>query len=251
MSSALLSPLADSFYLPGDNGRAVLLIHGFTGSPAHMRPLGEKLHDAGFSVLGIRLTGHGTDIADMLKAGAMDWLTDARTAFERLRAEADGVSVAGLSMGGVLALILASDYDGVRSLVSLSAPMGTASPMSRYAGLLAWACPVLPKRADPARRLLDGRYDIGYDAIPLARLSDLHSLISRARDRLGEVRCPILCVQSEKDRTIDLRSADIILDGVSSQVKKRLTLTASPHVITIGPEREALEQAVTDFLLTN
>ena len=47
------------FFLPGDE-HAVLLTHGFTGSAAHMRPLGDYLHAQGFTVRGILLPGHGT-----------------------------------------------------------------------------------------------------------------------------------------------------------------------------------------------
>ena len=35
---------AEEFCLHGDNGKAVLLLHGYTGSTGEMRPLGEYLH---------------------------------------------------------------------------------------------------------------------------------------------------------------------------------------------------------------
>ena len=52
------SPQGKPFDFPEGN-HGVLLIHGFTGSPGHMRPLGEKLREAGFAVRGILLPGHG------------------------------------------------------------------------------------------------------------------------------------------------------------------------------------------------
>ena len=51
----LSSPLAQPFFSP-EGEHAVLLMHGFTGSPAHMRKLGEALHARGFAVRGILLT---------------------------------------------------------------------------------------------------------------------------------------------------------------------------------------------------
>ena len=48
---------AEPFYFPG-NSTGCLLIHGFTGTPKEMRPLGDFLADKGYSVLGIRLSGH-------------------------------------------------------------------------------------------------------------------------------------------------------------------------------------------------
>ena len=45
------------FFKNGKKG--VLLIHGYTGSPAELKPLGEYMRDKGYSVFGVRLPGHG------------------------------------------------------------------------------------------------------------------------------------------------------------------------------------------------
>ncbi len=248
MAADLISETADRFYLPGGE-KAILLIHGFTGSPAHMRPLGEHLNRAGMTVLGIRLTGHGTDVRDMQAARWTDWLDDARRGYETLKQSSKDVSAAGLSMGGVLALLLAEEFGSLRAAVTLSAPMGIANPLGRYGHLIGLFMPFSRKRVDPARESLDARYDIGYDSIPVARCHDLDILIGKARENLSLIRCPILCVQSESDRTVTKDSADVILSGVSSPLKRRLTLETSPHVITIGPETDILYPAVTGFLL--
>ena len=63
----LSSPLAQPFFFP-EGEHAVLLMHGFTGSPAHMRKLGEALHARGFAVRGILLPGHGGVPEDMIHA---------------------------------------------------------------------------------------------------------------------------------------------------------------------------------------
>src|SRR5215470_1737870 len=61
------------FELPGDRG-ACLVIHGFTGTPWDVRPLGEALSRAGIAVQAPRLPGHGTTPAAMLEARAPDAL---------------------------------------------------------------------------------------------------------------------------------------------------------------------------------
>ena len=247
---ALMHPLADAFFLEG-GPHAVLLIHGFTGSPAHMRPLGEALHEAGLTVYGIRLRGHGTDIHDMMARGADDWRDDARTGLRFLAGRYPKVSVCGLSMGGVLSLLLAAEDERVNACVTLSAPMGTANPLSAYGHWLSPLLPLLRKKDAQERALLDPKYDIGYEEIPTRQCHDLVVLIREARKRLGRVPCPLLCAQSRQDRAIIPKSADIILSGVSSAERERLTLDTSPHVITIGPERGTLNAAVTRFLLNH
>ena len=244
----LLSPLAESFHLEA-GPHAVLLIHGFTGSPAHMRPLGAALHQAGMTAFGVRLKGHGTSIRDMMACTWQDWLQNAEDAFQWLADRYETVSVCGLSMGGVLSLILAEEHREVNACVTLSAPMGMANRMGPYGHLVAPFMPIVHKKNGPAKELLDPVYDIGYDDIPTARCHDLDILIKLARDHLGAVSCPLLCLQSEQDRTITADSADIILGRVTSVDRRRVTLKTSPHVITIGPEQGLVHDAVTRFLL--
>jgi carboxylesterase len=58
------------FYKGGTTG--CLLVHGFTGTPDEMRPLGKHLSDNGFTALGIRLFAHSTKPADMTRARWQD-----------------------------------------------------------------------------------------------------------------------------------------------------------------------------------
>ncbi len=81
----------------------VLVLHGFTGNPASMRPLAELLAKAGYSVELPRLPGHGTSVEEMLTTTWADWSLAAEEAFDSLDKHCDRVAVVGLSMGGGLA----------------------------------------------------------------------------------------------------------------------------------------------------
>ena len=99
------------FKLPG--GRSgVLLIHGLTGTPTEMRFVGNGLNRAGFTVHGMQLAGHCGDASDLLATGWRDWYASACEAAEELRSRVDHLFVAGLSMGALLALMLAIDRPG-------------------------------------------------------------------------------------------------------------------------------------------
>ena len=157
---------AKPFFLPGGE-HAVLLLHGFTGSPSHMRPLGDALNAAGFTVRGIALKGHDETVRDMMRATWHDWLEDARRACAELALKYARVSVAGLSMGGVLALLLAEEYanNAERALtacVPIEAPMDTTNHFRHLSLLAAPFIPVMNKRADGSRDTLDKAYDCGY-----------------------------------------------------------------------------------------
>ncbi|HET9091288.1 MAG TPA: alpha/beta fold hydrolase, partial [Acidimicrobiales bacterium] len=93
------------------NGRdGVLVLHGFTGSPHSVRPLGEALADAGFSVELPLLPGHGTRVEDMLAYRYEHFLEAAEQAYQSLAARSDKVAVAGLSRGGTQAVALAEAH---------------------------------------------------------------------------------------------------------------------------------------------
>ena len=47
------------------NGCGVLLVHGFLASPAEVRGFGERLVSEGYTVIGVRLKGHGTSPWDL------------------------------------------------------------------------------------------------------------------------------------------------------------------------------------------
>jgi carboxylesterase len=93
----------------GITGRAWLLIHGFPGTPAEMRPIADALVQMGDSVDCLLLPGFGAQIDRINDYTVDDWLSAARDAFQALRRDHSTVGIIGLSMGGALAVKLASE----------------------------------------------------------------------------------------------------------------------------------------------
>ncbi len=239
-------PQAKPFDFPGgDTG--VLLIHGFTGSPAHMRLIGEDLKDRGFAVRGVLLPGHGTKPEDMAKASWQDYIQCVREQAKDMRQHCKTLAVAGLSMGGCLALILAEQMEA-DACAAIAAPMNTTARFRSLAPLAAPFLPMIHKKADGARDTLIADYDIGYDSYPTKSVHALNVIIDRAKRDLSLIRCPVLAIQSRKDATVTQDSPEIILSGVSSQVKEQLFLDNAPHVCTISPEYPRISEKLAAFL---
>src|SRR5437016_5161881 len=97
---------AEPFSLGGGD-LACLLLHGLTGSPAEVRPVGEALAKAGFRAVGPLLPGHGTTPQDLEVVTRADMLDAAREALLSLRG-ARRVYLCGLSMGALLVVYLAA-----------------------------------------------------------------------------------------------------------------------------------------------
>lgn len=237
------------FWLEGkpQNGKShgVLLMHGFTGTIAHMRLVGEALNRQGFTVMGINLPGHASSMDDMAAKTWQDWLDAAKDAFLQLKRKCDYASVGGLSMGGCLTLILAEQMQPT-AIAPVSAPMGTQAPL--------WAATLLSpvmktiwwKGRDGEPIPLVNEYDYGYPGFRSSCAKHLDKLIKLARCNLHAVTCPILVVQSHADKTITEDSAEVIMRGVSSASKGILWLEDAPHVCTITKESERIAEAIAE-----
>ena len=237
------APEAQPFVFPGDR-HGVLLIHGFTGSAGHMRLLGEHLRDKGFTVKGINLPGHATSVEDMGRYGWQQWLQAAKEAFLQLKDSCEYVSVSGLSMGGVLSLILAEQME-TTAVAPISAPMAVQNKAMALAGPASLFIKTIQWESNPVRASqLDQRYDYGYAGFPTRCAVDLSRLIKLARRNLYAITCPVLAVQSHADETISADSADVIIHGVSSKQKDILWLDNVPHVCTISVEHQRIADRV-------
>lgn len=247
MATDFSHPNAQPFELEsGEN--ALLLIHGFTGSPSHMRPVGEAVHAAGFSARGILLPGHGTDVADMERSDDTQWLQACRAAYQEMTRKYRRVAVGGLSMGGILSLLLAQEFEP--SAVILFAPAlkyrratNHLSPIAKhFIRTLDWGV----HQYSPEEFLYD--YDHGYTGAPVAKVEDMTRLQRKAREGLSQVTCPALAIQSHKDESVHRDVPEMIMAGVSARVKEIAWVDRSPHVLTIGPDRDYVCGRVIDFL---
>lgn len=235
------------FYHKGsDNG--ILLMHGFTGTAAHMRMLADGLAARGYTVRTINLPGHATTEDDMAQCGWQQWLEAAKQASLEMMDELNVFTVCGLSMGGVLALLVAEQMK-VNACAAISAPMATKNKLLPLCGLAAPFVRRISWHA-PSSRLsaLNQDYDFGYSGFPTQKGADLHKLIKLSRQNLFNINCPVLCVQSDGDDTVWEGSADAILEGVNSEVRRKLWLHNVPHVCTISREAPAIVDALDELM---
>ena len=104
------SKLLNTIHIRGKgNKRALLLLHGFSSSPAVFRLLLPAL-DQYDAIICPTLPGHGESIAAFTTASSKDWLAAAEHACEKLMKEYQQVDVMGLSLGGLLACHLSQRF---------------------------------------------------------------------------------------------------------------------------------------------
>ena len=228
---------------------AVLCLHGLTGTPYEVRPLAEAFAAAGLYAVGPALPGHGETPEALARVGSFtEWTEAARAALATLAARHERVFAAGLSMGGLVSLLLASERL-VDALVVVGVPLRLSAPIPQIVPLAKRFVPFLPKSGgsdiqDPAAR----RRHPSYDTMPLASVHELLKLQRVVRGRVRQVTAPVLVAHGALDRTADPADARRIFETVSSRERELLVLPASGHVVPVDRDGRTLAEAAAAFL---
>jgi esterase/lipase len=127
---------------------AALLVHGFPGTPAEMRGLGQALHQAGWTVQGLLLPGFGADLSTLADRRYEDWLGAIEDALHNLRQAHAPLLLVGYSMGAALSTAVAV-RDKVDGLIVLAPFVWQDPPLQRCFGWL--VRPFLPRYFRPFR----------------------------------------------------------------------------------------------------
>ncbi|MEU1591363.1 alpha/beta fold hydrolase [Streptomyces sp. NPDC005708] len=225
----------------------VLFCHGFTGSPQSLRPWAEYLAERGLSVSVPLLPGHGTRWEDMQLTGWPDWYAEVDRELRALRERCAQVFVAGLSMGGALALRLAAKYGDAISGVAV------VNPANKVHGLTAYALPVARHlvRSTPGIAsdiAKEGSEELGYDRVPLHAAYSLRNFFRIVDGELPQVTQPLLLLHSPQDHVVPPADSARILSRVSSTDVREILLEQSYHVATLDNDADRIFEETHAFI---
>lgn len=235
---------------------ACLLVHGFTGTPWDVRPLGEALAAGGFRVRGLRLPGHGRTPRAMLEAGAADWLAACEEGLAAFREPR--VALVGLSMGALLALVLAARHrPRVQAVACLAPALRFKSPFTRGLRLARPLSMTLAEAVHPwvhksSTDLVNAAARAEAPVLaawPLRRLRDLWSVQDLAWNAAPEVEAPVLLVVARHDHVVDARGARALARRLTRARSVRfIELDRGAHIMPRDEGRRVLEAEVLAFL---
>jgi len=221
----------------------VLLIHGFTGAPPEMRPMGEYLAQQGYTVSGPLLTGHGTTWQEMNRTRWQDWVDCAEEALTELQMRCEQVFVGGLSMGSLLTLYLGAHYPRIAGLIPMAPALIASNKLIHLAPVLKY----LIKKRDKDEAAENDLTDPdafnrlwSYPVNPSAAAHELLKLQRVVRRSLQRITRPILIFQGRQDRAVAPKCAPLLYDSVRSRDKELVWLDNSGHCLTVDSEREAV-----------
>ena len=254
-----------SFRLEGGR-KGVLLIHGLTGAPAELKYLARKLNRRGLTVHAPHLAGHA-DEAALLKSNWRDWYASVEKAYIALRDEVDEVYVAGVCVGGALALKLASHHRRIQGVAVYSMTfeydgwnmkrwMAAAPLIQLFANLplirrisFAEPYPYGLKDERLRERVAKAQGDLIEGALDRFAFGVLFQMyrLGRHIEKIGrKVVAPTLILHAREDDMSDARNAYRLRSCLGGPVTLRL-LDDSFHMIHVDKERDQVAALTGDF----
>jgi carboxylesterase len=256
------------FFFQGEEN-AALLVHGFPGTPAEMRPLGEAFSAAGWTAQGLLLPGFGAQFATLAERKMVEWVSAIEAALDELQRTHHRVVLVGYSMGGGLSLSVASRHslDGLVLLAPLSQARGwfwtllpvfkvvfpTIKPFRIFKVDLSQAEArgamenLVPGADldDPRVRaaLLDFKF-------PVSTLGELRQVGREATQAAGKVNAPTIIIQGEKDPLVPPAVTRRLLQKLPGPLCYRELPTGHDLIKPGHPTWPAIRTAVIDFALS-
>ena len=244
------------------------MLHGLCGTPMEMGSIPKVAKDADFAVYHAEINNYSASLCNPNKDPSWEeWRDEVDGLVSELLEKHESVSLCGLSMGATLALAVAEGRNDIVSVVALS-------PLLRYDG---WAIKwyqsllIIPyllgiknwsyKESEPfgirnielRRRVMramekDGVSQVGAAQIPARHLFAAQNMMRFVRNRLANVVADLMVIHAIDDETAAPRNSEIIIDGVSSEVRKSIWLGDCYHIITVDNEREIVANETVRFL---
>lgn len=234
-------PTAPYRQIAADSASAVLFLHGITGSPAAWFPIARNLSQSGISVSVPLLPGHGTRWQDLNATTWSDWLDAAIQELKTLSQTHSRVVVAGLSMGGALALALGASECPPDELVLINPALYIDSPLTPFLPVLKHVVASVPAIGGDIAR--PGRCEYAYDRTPIAAIASFASAQKTLREDLWRIECPVTLFVSGRDSVVGPRTLRILRSHLP-QRPTIVSLRRSRHVATLDNDADTIAEVI-------
>jgi len=220
--------------------KAILLIHGFGGTPYEMQPVGRLAEKLGIKPIYAKLPGHGGNPFELEGIKAEDWIEYLVGLYSLIEADFDWISVCGLSLGALLAGILAKEKRPEKLILLAPGvyPRRSAFLLAPFAGFIRGK---LVKIADESLNPESNIY------VPLSSVKELWRVVRIFARSIEGIVSPTLVIQGLSDEMVKIESAYFVKKRLGE--KARLVLIPGvAHVVTLDKNVDKTLGIVKEFL---
>ncbi|WP_163652181.1 carboxylesterase [Listeria sp. PSOL-1] len=228
---------------------ACLFIHGFTGTPAEVKPFADYVRaHTDWDVLTPTLPGHDR-LTYLRNVTYKDWIVFLESILTQLLKEDEQVYLVGFSMGGLLAGFLARHHPEVKKLVLLS----TAVSYLEWNQLLNDSRQMLIEaRSDRLRNSsMFQRYFKKFNEVPFSSTLQFKKMVDLARPVFEHIEIPTFIAQGLKDPIVPAKKSVAYLDEKIAGPKEFFLMENAGHVICHDKEAILLFERMLTFLERN
>ncbi|MCF7857730.1 MAG: alpha/beta fold hydrolase [Candidatus Cloacimonetes bacterium] len=225
----------------------ILLIHGITSTTSTMIYMAKEFSKRNFNVELPGLSGHGTKWQDLNKICYEDWIADLEQALNKLKQRCSKIFLCGLSLGGGLALFMASRHPELTGLILINHATKFSHPKF-------WFVPILRKlvKSTPAvaSDIKDSNSrEIAYDRTPTNAVYEMLKMLKQVRTKLPEIRQPVIIFKSREDHVVPRISATYTIKNIGSEFKELIWLENSYHVAPLDNDKKLIVQKSCEFVI--
>lgn len=224
-----------AWFIAGSRPQTILLLHGYTACKDDMLSHAAFLHAAGFSLFLLDLRACGESEGAVVTLGGRERDdVEAAISYLQTRTDIDGahLGILGLSLGGALAILAASDSPAVRAVVAESAFRSVRSAVRqnfrRFTHLPSFPC------AELTTRLTEWR-----QRVSAARVSPERE-VARLR------RCALLLIHAVDDPIISVRDSEAIY-ARAAEPKALWRVPSAAHAMAYNTLQDLYAARVVSF----
>ncbi len=233
----------------------IVAFHGFGGTASELRPLLDRVAQAGFAVDAALLPGHGRRVEDLQATTFAMWIDAARARLRTALADHGRAVLLGFSMGGLVATELAGEQpEGLAGLVVLGNALTLGALTSVPLGVLSFLGVPLPDayllkpRPGDLSDKAAMKTLVTYDRHPIRAAMEVYRAGSRVRAVVGRVRCPTLILHGRRDIVCSWRNATWMARRLGTHDVRVRIFERSAHVIACDLERDEVADETVSFL---
>jgi carboxylesterase len=172
--------------------------------------------------------------------------------YHLLRGMTDRICLVGLSMGGVLSLLMSTKLD-VAGVVAMSTPYQMPVNYPNWAmRLVSKFVPYQPKSKEvPGSSWFDKEAyaeHISYPQNPIRSAAEFQLLLGEMRAALPKVVVPVMLIHSKNDTYVLPENVGHIYADLGTSDKTKFYVTEAGHVVTRDAARDQVFEAASAFI---